>query len=253
MNAVVLCAGYATRLYPLTKTFPKPLLPVVDKPVLDYLVDQIVGLPDIDKLHVVTNGRFYDHFHQWAEDKEALQTFTTPIHLHNDGTMENAHRLGAVADLHFVLQRIKPLEPFLVAAADNIFRFALSDLWQQFLDGKHHMVLALALDDRRRLQKTGVLDIGRDNQVVRLHEKPTDPPSNWSCPPIYFFQPSAMDHLDEIIASGQLFDAPGHFIDYLSQKETVMARRVNGTRLDIGDLASYRNADQLLRREPLFT
>lgn len=253
MNAVLLCAGYATRLYPLTKTFPKPLLPVADKPVMDYLVDQIITLPHIDKLHVVTNGRFYDHFCRWAEAKKALKAFEALIYLHNDGTMENAHRLGAVADLHFVLQRIKPQESFLVAAADNIFRFSLSDLWQRFLDGQDHMVLALPQHDRHQLHKTGVLEIDSNNRVVRLHEKPTDPPSQLSCPPIYFLQDSAMDHLDEIMDSGHKFDAPGHFINYLSQKENVTAHIVNGTRLDIGDLASYRRADQLLRSEPLFT
>lgn len=252
MIAVLLCAGYATRLYPLTKTFPKPLLPVAGKPVIDYLVDQIINLPQINELHLVTNSRFYDHFHEWAETKNALESFATPICLHNDGTMDNAHRLGAVVDLHFVLQRIRPQERFLVAAADNIFRFSFSDLWQRFLNSCHHMVLALPQHDYRQLQKTGVLEIDRYNRVVRLHEKPTDPPSNWSCPPIYFLNSSAIGHLSDLIASGGQVDAPGLFIDYLSQNEEVTAHKVHGTRLDIGDMVSYREADRLLRREPVF-
>ena len=61
MNAILLCAGFATRMYPLTRNFPKPLLPVGDRPVLDYLMDQIAELPEISKVHLVSNAKFYEH------------------------------------------------------------------------------------------------------------------------------------------------------------------------------------------------
>ena len=252
MIAVLLCAGYATRLYPLTRDFPKPLLPVADKPVIEYLVNQIDGLPEIESLHIVTNAKFYAHFSRWAEHIGRRGRAAAPITVHNDGTSCNANRFGAVADLQFVLQRLIPSQPMLVSAADNIFRFALAGIWQRFLTTDNHMVIALPQTDLGQLRRTGVLELDNQNRVQRLHEKPHHPPSTWSCPPLYFLQPSARKHLETLTAAGTSPDAPGHFIDYLCRREDVLAHKVDGTRLDIGDVTSYRDADQRLRREPLF-
>ena len=113
-------------------------------------------------------------------------------------------------------------------------------------------MVALPQTDPVKLQKTGVLALGERDRVLRLHEKPSVPPSTWSCPPLYFLQPSAGQHLETLVADESTPDAPGHFIDYLCRREPVAAHKVNATRLDIGDLASYRDADRRLRREPVF-
>ncbi len=252
MIAVLLCAGYATRLHPLTRNFPKPLLPVADKPVIEYLVDQIDGLPEIEALHIVTNNRFYTHFSAWTQKTNRSGTASAPIILHNDGTACNADRLGAVADLHFVLQTTGTTPPMLVCAADNIFRFSIKPLWRRFLAASHHLVVALPQTDISQLQRTGVLALDDQDRVRRLHEKPTTPLSNWCCPPLYFLQPSARKHLGTLVETETAPDAPGHFIDYLCRREHVIAQKVKGSRLDIGDIASYRDADRRLRREPLF-
>lgn len=252
MIAVLLCAGYATRLYPLTRDFPKPLLPVADRPVIDYLVNQIDGLPQIDSLHIVSNDKFYPHFSSWAAHRNSSGTTSLPIVVHNDGTSCNANRLGAVADLYFVLERMETAEPMLVGAADNVFRFPIAEIWRRFLSANHHLVIALPQTDLGKLQRTGVLELGDHNRVLRLHEKPNIPPSTWSCPPLYFLKPSARKHLENLLAAETSPDAPGHFIDYLCRHEHVKAHKVKGSRLDIGDVVSYRDADKLLRREPLF-
>jgi glucose-1-phosphate thymidylyltransferase len=252
MIAVLLCAGYATRLYPLTQDFPKPLLPVADKPVIEYLVDQIEGLTQIDAIHIVTNDKFYAHFSTWAEERDRPGTASLPIIVHNDGTASNANRLGAVGDLHFVLERLETAQPMLVGAADNIFRFPIDAIWRRFLGAGHHRVIALPQTDLGKLQKTGVLELDDQNRVLRLHEKPDIPPSTWSCPPLYFLMPCARKHLETLLATETSPDAPGHFIDYLCRRESVMAHKVDASRLDIGDVASYHAADRLLRREPLF-
>jgi glucose-1-phosphate thymidylyltransferase len=252
MIAVLLCAGYATRLYPLTHDFPKPLLPVADKPVIDYLLDQIDGLPQIDAVHIVTNDKFHGHFTAWARQKDRSQIASMPIMVHNDGTSSNADRLGAVADLRFVLDRLETTQPMLVGAADNIFRFPIDEVWRRFLGAGDHRVIALPQTNLGKLQKTGVLELDDQNRVLRLHEKPTIPPSTWSCPPLYFLKPSARKHIDTLLAAEDSPDAPGHFIDYLCRHECVTAHKVEGSRLDIGDATSYRDADRRLRREPLF-
>ena len=140
----------------------------------------------------------------------------------------------------------------LVGAADNIFRFSIKGIWRRFLAESHHLVIALPQKDPGKLRRTGVLELSDGDRVLQLHEKPNTPPSTWSCPPLYFLKPTARAHLQTLIAAGTSPDAPGHFIDYLCRREPVMAQKVTGSRLDIGDADSYRNADQRLRCEPLF-
>ena len=140
----------------------------------------------------------------------------------------------------------------LVSAGDNIFRFRLLPLWQQFLNSRDHCVLALPETDDAKLKKTGVLSLANDNRVLRLHEKPRRPASTWSCPPLYLLQSSARTRLNEYIEISDQSDAPGSFIDYLSQQETVHAVKLDASRLDIGSIETYQSADKLLRSESLF-
>ena len=250
MIAAILCAGYATRMYPLTEDFPKPLLPVAGKPVIDYLFDQLQTLPSIESTHVVTNAKFFSHFqnHQ-TRWEDWLQI---PIKLYNDGSTNNSNRLGAAADLQLILKHAKPSAPLLVSAGDNIYRFHLAPVVNRFLKQNRHMIVALPENEQHKLQKTGVLELGADNQVLKLHEKPKKPPSNWFCPPLYFLQPSAAQILEKYLQSSENHDAPGHFLAYLCQCERVMAITQKAQRLDIGDIESYHRADDLLQRESVF-
>lgn len=252
MIAVLLCAGFATRMYPVTRDFPKPLLPVADKPVLDYLMGQIVDLPGLHGIHIVTNARFIDHFDQWQSTwRPILHAKKIRLSLYNDGAGTNENRLGAVRDLQFILQQL-PASRALVSAGDNIFRFRLQPLWQQFLNSNGNYVIALPDTDAAKLQKTGVLTLGNENRVMRLQEKPRRPTSKWSCPPLYFLQPSAWPRLNEYIQVSDQCDAPGSFVDFLCQREAVYAFKLRASRLDIGSLTTYYLADKLLKREPIF-
>ncbi len=252
MKAVVLCAGFATRMYPLTEHFPKPLLPVADRPVIDYLMDQLCDLPQLSAVHVVTNDRFYSHFDRWRRQWQPLNDSSSfPIEIHNDGATDNDSRLGAVADLQLAIDRIGKSERMLVSAGDNIYRFDLAPLCSLFLRGSHHRIVALTETDENRLKKSGVLQLGDDDRVLRLDEKPGKPASNWLCPPLYFFQPSAAAQLDAFLAASDNRDAPGHFIAWLCRHEPVYASRISSARLDIGSIDTYRQADRLLRQEPV--
>jgi glucose-1-phosphate thymidylyltransferase len=252
MIAILLCAGFAVRMYPLTKDFPKPLLSIADRPVMDYLMDQLLDLKDLHAIHVITNARFHSHFDSWRQTwLPGLAAQGITLEIHNDGATANENRLGACADLQFGLRQIAGSSKMLVSAGDNIFRFAIAPLWQEFLKSTDHYIIALPETDQSKLLRTGVLDLGTDDRVWRLHEKPQDPPSTWCCPPLYFLQPSARLRLDEFMQLSHHRDAPGHFIDYLCQKEAVFAFKVNvGGRLDIGNMDSYRRADELMRSEP---
>lgn len=249
MNAVILCAGFGTRMYPLTKNFPKPLLEVGGKPVLDYLIEQMLPLPGLESIHIVTNDRFYQPFVNWNHKKKAKSSFAgVKMHIHNDGCTRNDNRLGAAADLLFGLKKIGRPSRVLVAGGDNIFQFSLTSLWERFLWSKDHHVVALIENELEKLQKTGVLEIGEDDCVLELHEKPHNPPSNRTCPPLYFFQPSIITMLEDFLQNPGNHDAPGYFIQYLCKKVEVKAFKLDSGRLDIGCLQTFKDADQLLSK-----
>lgn len=252
MIAIILCAGFGTRMYPITKDFPKALLQVGGRPALNYLMDQIIELPQLESIHIVTNARFYGYFDEWQQKwRGKMKGRNMSLHLHNDGSTDNDNRLGAIADLALVLRSLKTVTGALVAGGDNVFRFSLKPLWQRFLDTDKNYVLALPETDPQKLKRSGILELGSDDQVLRLHEKPSDPPSTWVCPPLYFLQPSALHRVEEYVAQSGSNDAPGHFISYLVAQEPVYAIRVKGKRLDIGSFESYEGANLILLREPV--
>jgi glucose-1-phosphate thymidylyltransferase len=249
MIAILLCAGFATRMYPLTADFPKPLLPVANKPVIDYLIDQIVLLPEIESIHLVTNAKFFDHFVQWRQARLRHQgSDRIEYVIHNDGALTPGNRLGACADLQLAFRRSSCSGPVLVSAADNIYLFGIGDLWKRFLTGKYHSIVALVEDNEEILKRSGIPIFGEENRVKRLLEKPLSPPSSWLCPPLYFFKNSAREVLDRFLESHGFVDAPGHFIDYLCRKEVVNAFKLDGRRMDIGSPKTYRKADRFLRQ-----
>lgn len=246
--ALLLCAGYGTRMGDLVATTPKPLLEVAGRPVLDHLLDQLRGLPRLAAVHVVSNARHAAAFRAWAGSRAADAPW--PLAVHDDGSTSPDDRLGAVGDLGFVLDRL-PVLPAgaLVAAGDNILRFSLAAFWAHFLDGATSRVLALHEPRRERLERTGVLELGPDDRVLRLVEKPSEPPSTWACPPIYALKRPSLGRVVPYLARVASTDEIGRFIADLVAHETVVAERIAGERLDIGSPESYRRADELLRRE----
>ncbi len=248
MIAVLLCAGYGTRLYPLTRDFPKPLLPVANRPVLDHLMAPLAGLAALREIHLVTNARFFGHYEEWRDVwRRRLDGRGPDIILHNDGSTENANRLGACVDLKLVYDRAGPWDGSIVAAGDNIFCFDLKPLWDTFRRGGHHRIVVLPETKPERLRRTGVPVFGPDGRVRALAEKPRIPPSRWCAPALYFLKPSAASLLADFVSAAENTDAPGHFINYLCHQEHVEAFRLKARRLDIGDAAAYRRADALLR------
>ena len=246
--AVILCAGYGTRMYPLTKNRPKPLLPVGGKPALDYLIKEIMTLQEINDIYIVTNNRFFKQFIEWKSnwDKSMKKTGKS-IHLINDGSTSNDNRLGVAKDLDFVFQQTSSFSEVLVVGGDNIPLFRLKEYWLSFLNRKDHFVMALMDDDKERLSRTGVLLLSEDNRVLRIYEKPTNPPSNQFCPLLYFLKSSAKRQLTEYLSNKGENNETGNFVDHLCQVETVNAFFPDKGRLDIGDMESYKEADEIIK------
>lgn len=250
MTAILLCAGFATRMHPLTKNFPKPLLDIGGRPALDYLVDRIAGLRDLDSIYVVSNKRFFPDFLSWGEKKDGQITERgISLHILSDGVENPQQRLGAVGDLGFVLSRIHKKTGAIVAAGDNIFRFSLDPYWEKFLDDRRSYVFAVRTDDREKIKRTGVLEMDSDNRVTAFHEKPEKPPSNLSCPAIYFLTPEALDLAAEYLIRPDAGDEIGLFISYLVQREKVYAFNDPGEVVDIGTIESYQHAKETFGKE----
>jgi glucose-1-phosphate thymidylyltransferase len=252
MISILLCAGFATRMYPLTKNFPKPLLKVGGKHILDYLMDQLLGLPQIESIHVVTNGLFYLDFLKWQNTwKKVVKALRIDMYLYNDGATSNENRLGAVKDLAFVLNSLKTRAPTMIASGDNIFRFSLKTVAKEFIESKKNIVIALKEIDYNKKMQKGIIDIGPDNRVLKFYEKPIEAKSDWACPPVYFLQPSALKLVNEYVARPDARDSPGNFVAYLVNHFKVYAMKVNGKRLDIGSMDSYEEANSILSIEPV--
>lgn len=252
MNAILLCAGFATRMTPLTKDFPKALLPVGGKPVIDHLIEQFLDFRGLDSVYVVTNDRFFKQFLEWGEkSSRAITGRGISLHILNDGAGRPESRLGAAGDLGFAVKHMRPGEDAVVAAGDNIFRFSLGPCWEKFITGDKCLVLALPTDDALKLKRTGVIELDEKGRVLAFHEKPETPPSNLACPAIYFLKPGSLRLIDEYLSSPGARDEIGYFISYIAGHGDIYALRTGGEAIDIGTIETYERAKTMLSGEPV--
>lgn len=233
MKCLILAAGYATRLYPLTENFPKPLLEVNGKTILDWLVDDIDTLGEVDEYVVISNHRFAQHFNSWAAGKSQKITVV------DDGTSTNETRLGAVRDIQFAIDTLGLDDDMLVIAGDNVLDFSLTAFIKYAKDKGTPAVMRYYEADTKRLTKSGVLTVSDSDRILKMCEKPENPESNWCCPPFYFYTAEAARMVRDAIADGCGTDAPGSFIAWLAERVSVHAMEMPGKRYDIGNLESY--------------
>ncbi len=237
MNVLILAAGYATRLYPLTENRAKPLLPVRGRPLMDHLLDTLATLPELGEVWVVVNHRFYPDFVAWAEDRRQGPT----VRLIDDGSTSNEDRLGAVADLALALERRGvPEGGLLVCAADNLARFPLARAAREFLERGASTIVALEQPDPAKLRRTGVVVLDESGRVTRFQEKPDQPASTLMSPPFYFLTARSLRRVGEYLSQpGARRDAPGNFVAWLVRQEPVYGAALPGDRVDIGCLEDY--------------
>ncbi len=233
MKCLILAAGYATRLYPLTENFPKPLLKVREKTILDWLIDDIDSSGTVDEYVVISNHKFAHHFEKWAKEKSQKITVV------DDGTDSNENRLGAVKDIQFAIEKLNIDDDMLVIAGDNVLDFSLTKFIEYAKQKKSSCVMRYYENDRKKLTKGGVLEIDEKDKIICMEEKPSEPKSNWCCPPFYFYVREDAKLVKVGIESGCGVDAPGSYIAWLCVRTTVHAMEMPGKRYDIGNLESY--------------
>ena len=233
MKCLILAAGYATRLYPLTENFPKPLLKVGEKTILDWLIDDIDTLGLVDEYVVISNHKFAHHFEAWA--KEKLQKITVV----DDGTESNETRLGAVKDIQFAVDKLGLEDEMLVIAGDNVLDFSLTKFISYAKEKGTSCIMRYYEESEAKLKKCGVVTVDDSDAVLDMTEKPEQPASHWCCPPFYFYTRDDAKLVEQGIAAGCGTDAPGSYVAWLCQQTKVHAMEMPGSRYDIGNLESY--------------
>lgn len=253
MKVLILAAGYATRLYPLTENFPKPLLKVGDRTILDWLIDDIETCHLVDEYIIVSNHRFAPHFQDWAAAHRS--PLTAKLSILDDGTSTNETRLGAVRDIQLALtshpspltahpspltaNRSTLTAPLLVIAGDNLLDFSLTRFIEYAQQKGTSCIMRYYEPDEQKLHKTGVAEVDDNDKVLSMVEKPAEPKSHWCCPPFYYLIQADLPKVAEAIADGCGVDAPGSFIAWLCKQVPVHAMQMPGNRYDIGNLESY--------------
>ncbi len=235
MICLILAAGYATRLYPLTENFPKPLLKIGNSTILDMLIDDIENSKEIEKYVVISNHKFIDIFNKWAlMRKENILVI-------DDGTTSNDNRLGAVKDIQFAIDNVNIRDDILIIAGDNVLDFSLKHLIEYSKKKKASCVMRYFEEDKKKISKSGCLVIDENEKVLIMQEKPPEPESNWCCPPFYYYTSEDTAKIKNAIADGCATDAPGGLIEWLCKHSEVYAMEMPGKRYDVGDIKSYEN------------
>ncbi len=233
MKCLILAAGYATRLYPLTENFPKPLLKVGEKTILDWLIDDIDTLGLVDEYVVISNHKFAHHFDVWAKEKSQKITVV------DDGTESNETRLGAVKDIQFAVDKLGLDDEMLVIAGDNVLDFSLTKFISYAKEKGTSCIMRYYEESEAKLKKCGVVTVDADDSVLDMTEKPEQPASHWCCPPFYFYTREDAKLVEQGIAAGCGTDAPGSYVAWLCKQTKVHAMEMPGSRYDIGNLESY--------------
>ncbi len=233
MKCLILAAGYATRLYPLTENFPKPLLKVGEKTILDWLIDDIDTLGLVDEYVVISNHKFAHHFDAWAKEKQQKITVV------DDGTESNETRLGAVKDIQFAVDTLGLDDEMLVIAGDNVLDFSLTKFIAYAKEKGTSCIMRYYEASEAKLKKCGVVTIDNSDLVLDMTEKPECPASHWCCPPFYYYTKEDAKLVEQGIAAGCGTDAPGSYVAWLCKQTKVHAMEMPGSRYDIGNLESY--------------
>lgn len=247
MKAVILAAGYGTRLYPLTKDKAKPLVEVNDKPMINYVVDKLLEVDEIDEIVVVSNEAFYKQYTDWkktyAED--------VPLTIINDGTETKETRLGAVGDIHFTIQELNIIEePMLVIGGDNLFEFNLQDMVDTFNETNRTVVGAVDLKDKELIkERYGAIVADKKNVMTDFEEKPKKPSSTFASTCLYLFSEEDIENLREYMEKEDKTDNTGDFIDYLSKNSVVVCHAFEEKWFDIGTHDQLEAAEKYLKKK----
>jgi glucose-1-phosphate thymidylyltransferase len=247
MKVIILAAGYATRLYPLTLTQPKPLLPVAGKPMVEHVLDNLAPISGINRVYVVTNAKFAGHFQKWADHYRATKSklnFTVV----NDGSTDDTNKLGAIGDINYVLKTQNVDDDLIIVAGDNLFSDKLGE-FGKFCREKNAPVLALYdVGNLDEIKKYNAISTDAAGRITFFEEKPKNPVSTLTGIALYFYPKNTLALIKQYIAEGNNPDQPGRLVQWFYTRTSVFTWRVPGIWFDIGSKETLEEANQIFTK-----
>lgn len=248
MKVIILAAGYATRLYPLTLTRPKPLLPVAGQPMIDYVLDNLAPIGGLDRIYVVTNAKFVSHFEQWAADYRAHKA-NLNFTIVNDRSTDDSNKLGAIGDIHFVLEQQRVNDDLIVVAGDNLFSEKLSGFGQYCRERQAPVLALYDVGDLEQVRKYNAITLDADGRISFFEEKPQNPTSTLTGIALYYYPQAILPLIRQYIAEGNNPDQPGRLIQWLYPRQPVYTWKVPGLWFDIGSQETLEEANRIFARK----
>jgi len=247
MKVIILAAGYATRLYPLTLTQPKPLLPVAGKPMIEHVLDNLAPMGGLDRIYVVTNAKFAGHFQKWADGYRATKA-KLDFTIVNDGSTDDSNKLGAIGDLHLVLTREQVVDDVIVVAGDNLFSEELTGFGRYCCEKKAPVLAVYDVGDLEQVKKYNAISVADDGRITFFEEKPASPSSTLTGIALYYYPRSTLPLVKQYIAEGNNPDQPGRLIQWLYPRVPVYTWKVPGRWFDIGSKETLEEANRIFAR-----
>ncbi|HZM02689.1 MAG TPA: nucleotidyltransferase family protein [Candidatus Saccharimonadales bacterium] len=244
MKVLILAAGYATRLYPLTLNQPKPLLPVAGQPMIEYVLDNLEPIGGIDRVYVVTNEKFAGHFQKWSDQYRASKSklnFTVV----NDHSTDDSNKLGAIGDIHLVITQEKIEDDLIVVAGDNLFSESLGDFGRCCREKNAPVLAVYDVGNLEEIKKYSSISTDSSGKIISFEEKPKQPTSTVTGIALYYYPKSTLPLIKQYMAEGNNPDQPGRLIQWLYPRTPVYTWRVPGLWFDIGSKESLTEANTI--------
>lgn len=248
MNVLILAAGYATRLYPLTEKRAKPLLEVAGKPMMEWVIDNLAPIQGLEKVYVVTNNKFAADFQAWADAYKASHPKLS-FEIINDGSTSDADKLGAIGDINLVISRAGLADSdLIVVAGDNLFSQSLEDFGRFCQERKQPVLGVYDVGNTNEAKKYGVVAVDDNGIITSFEEKPAEPKSTLIGIALYYYPKETVGMFTTYIAAGNNPDQPGRFVQWLYKQTPVATWQVPGTWFDVGSKETLEEANTIFQK-----
>jgi glucose-1-phosphate thymidylyltransferase len=247
MKVLILAAGYATRLYPLTLTQPKPLLPVAGQPMIEYVLDNLAPIGGIDRVYVVTNAKFAGHFQTWSEAYRASKS-KLDFTIVNDGSTDDRNKLGAIGDMNLVITREQIQDDLIVVAGDNLFSQSLEDFGRHCREMNAPVLAVYDVGSLEEIRKYNSITLDATGRITFFEEKPKQPTSTLTGIALYYYPKAILPLIQQYVAGGNNPDQPGRLVQWLYQRTPVYTWRFPGIWFDIGSKESLEQANSIFAK-----